>query len=84
MVVCGGSSEAEPSCDVLSLRYPDNFNRWLADTWSDIVAKNAEPTARVIEASFTSAVPEEVARDLLRVARPDRSDVNSQNTIRRS
>ena len=83
VVFFGGTSEAEPTCDILSFRLPDDFNRWLANNRSEIDADNAEPTERFIKADLESAVPGEKARALLRAARNDESDSGPQDTIYR-
>jgi hypothetical protein len=40
----GGASETEPSCDILRFRFPDDYDTWLANNWSEIDADNPDLT----------------------------------------
>jgi hypothetical protein len=75
-----GRSEADPTCDILSFRFPDDYNKWLADNWSEMDADNPDPTQRFIDANLASALPHLLAKKLLRGrgARRDNPEGGSQ------
>lgn len=62
----GGVSEAEPSCDILTFRDPDAFNKWLANNWGEIDADDANETERIAQADFDSELADLVAAERLR------------------
>src|SRR6266849_6873584 len=58
VVFFGEASHRQPTCDVLSFRYPEDYDRWLSLSGTiEIDAKNGEPTERFITADLESALP---------------------------
>jgi hypothetical protein len=75
VVFFGGASDREPTCDMLSFRYPEDYDKWLSLSGvSKIDAKDGEPTERFISANLESALPHLKAKELLRAAKPQNRD----------
>jgi hypothetical protein len=82
VVFVGGPTVSHPSCDILSFRFPDQFNRWAGEDGDAIDADDPSPTERLICADFESVVPQLKARALLREGHRDKPDVGPQDFIR--
>ena len=76
VVFFGGVSDREPTCDIFSFRYPEDYDKWLS--WSgvsEIDAEDGGPTERFILANLESALPHLKIEELLRAAKGQNRDL---------